>query len=111
MNNQYRKQIQEIISDSDISEAEFFSATGLSTNALQNNIDDAMVKRLQAVLAIFTKVTNWFNSPVERWKWFTTSTILGFSNKTPAQIIREDDAQSVDALLLFVKSKELGGFE
>ena len=111
MDNQYRKQIQVIISDSGISEAEFFSATGLSANALQNNTDDAMVKRLQAVLAIFTKVTSWFNSPVERWKWFTTTSVSGFADKTPAQIICEGDERSVEALLLFVESKELRGFE
>lgn len=111
MNSETQTKIRERIASLEISAEAFCISIGAETSDLKGDVDDFTARRLQAVNEMFDIVGTWFDTPTEVWGWFTSQPLIGFNDKTPAEVVRLDGDEGMEALKQFVKSKELGGFE
>ena len=91
-----------------ITEDDVYTAVGLTPSDIGSDVAD---ERVEALFKVCGGVRVWFDKPAETWQWFTSQTISGFGGRTPAAMIRDYDAKGGDALMQFIESKQLGGFE
>lgn len=104
-------QVHKLIAEMGISVEQFCEHTGLSFEALNANAMGTENQRVEHVLAIFAAIDNWFGSPQEAWHWYTKQPIIGFGDFTPSQVVMQNNTAGAHAIIDYIKSKELGGFE
>lgn len=108
LNADTKIQLQALNETLGISEEDVYAAVGLNPRDINGEVAD---ERLTALLTLCNNVRPWFDSPADAWRWFTSQPLSGFGGKTPAAIICDDGAVGGRALMLFIESKQLGGFD
>lgn len=103
--------IKTLISDLAISESTFFHYTGLPSQSLNPDKNGIVRSRIEVIQSIFEMLKNWFDTPEEAWCWYTTKTLAGFGNLTPAEVVIQNPQSGAWAVIDYIKSKELNTFE
>lgn len=111
MSTKVHNQTDKLILELGISDASFFACTGLSPQNLNSDEKGVERDRFDAIHTIFSKLKTWFDSPEEAWEWYTKQPIIGFGDLTPAEIVMRNQDSGASAVMNYIKSKELGGFE
>lgn len=111
MNTKNHNQVEALIAELGVSEASFLAFTGLASRSLNADEKEIERNRIDTIFSIFTKLKAWFDSPEQAWEWYTKQKIIGFGNLTPAEIVMKNPDSGASAVISYIKSKELGGFE
>ena len=105
-----RDEIKTIIREIGIEEEQFCLYTALPAQAL-NDSKHADTKRLKETLVIFNMLEAMFDSRQDAWNWYTKQPIKGFENITSSQVVIQNRESGSSAVINYIKSKRLGGFE
>jgi len=109
MNVSTQQKLKDLLAQLSITEDQFFDKTGLSASDTQ--IDSVENSNVMSILSIFDQLQVWFDSPSEAWHWFTQEKIRGFGALTASEVVVQNSQDGVNAVLDYIESKNLGGFE
>lgn len=101
-------QLQAFTESLGISEDDVYASVDLTPRDIES---DVAAERLSALLTVCDSVRPWCDSSADVWRWFTSQSLTGFGGITPAALIRDDNARGGQALIQFIESKQLGGFD
>ncbi|MCW8090565.1 hypothetical protein [Alteromonas sp. ASW11-130] len=110
MASSIRDEIKTIIREIGIDEEQFCLYTALPAQAL-NDAKHADTKRLKEILLIVNMLEAMSDSRRDAWNWYTKQTIRGGGNITSSQVVIENRESGASAVINYIKSKKLGGFE
>lgn len=108
LNADTKTQLQALTESLGIIEDDVYASVGLSPCDIEG---DAAGERLSALFTVCDSVRPWFDTHADVWQWFTSQQLTGLGGKTPAALIRDDDARGGKALMQSIESKQLGGFD
>tara|TARA_R110002012_G_scaffold311541_1_gene521109 strand:- start:1008 stop:1340 length:333 start_codon:yes stop_codon:yes gene_type:complete len=103
-------ELKALIREIGIDEELFCSYTALPAQAL-NDAKHADTKQLKETLLIFKMLEAMFNSRQDAWNWYTKQPIIGFGNTTSSQVMIHNREAGASAVINYIESKILGGFE
>lgn len=105
-----RDEIKTLIREIGIDEEQFCSYTALPAQVL-NDVKHPDTKRLKETLLIFNMLEATFDSRQDAWNWFTKQPVSGFGGITPSQVVIQNREAGTSAVINYIESKILGGFE